>query len=73
LRQDWRGDSVPAMPIEPPQPLDVALALRVQVENLRKLAALYPRDVFYAQSAEQIEAIAAGLDACAKSSTSPQT
>ena len=47
---------------EPPQPLDVVLALRVQVEKLRQLAALNPDDRFYAHAVEQVVAIVAGLE-----------
>jgi len=47
---------------EPPRPQDVALALRAQVEKLRQLAALKPDDPFYAQAAEQVAVIVAGLE-----------
>src|SRR5262245_5026747 len=47
---------------EPPQPLDVARALRPHVEELRQLAALNPDDPFYAHATEQIAAIVTGLE-----------
>jgi hypothetical protein len=45
--------------IEPPHPGALAVALRAQIENL---ATLNPDDPFYAQAAEQLRAIVAGLE-----------
>ena len=37
-------------------------ALRVQLDNLRQLATLNPDDRFYAQAADQVEVVVAGLE-----------
>jgi hypothetical protein len=50
------------MQTDPPNLGTVLDALRVQVENLRKLAALNPDDPVYARSAEQVEAIVTELE-----------